>query len=123
MRVVVVGVFALTGFLAGTSPTAAQVDNCVAFVGQFGSGSAAGSDALNGLCLSGDTLPVGNGMRLPFGFLPPNAALDGAAIVPCAIAAMEVAAHGSRPYWLEGRIPDALVSNPPANWGDLCRVR
>src|SRR5437868_5548140 len=78
MRGVMATLMALTLFQAGASHVAAQADNCAAFVGQFTTGPGTTNQALNGLCLAGDTLPLGNGIRLPFGFLPPGATPEGA---------------------------------------------
>jgi hypothetical protein len=123
MRVVVAGLLALAIWQAGVGPAAAQMNNCVAVVGQFGDGRAGASDALGGACLAGNTLPLGNGIRLPFGFLPRNATVDGSAIMACAIAETEVAAHGYRPLWLAALLPDALVSSPQPTWSAACVAR
>jgi hypothetical protein len=122
MRVAMAGLMALTVWQAGAGQVAAQADNCVAVVGRFGEGPAGASDALGGLCLAGNTLPLGNGIRLPFGFLPPNATVNGSAIVPCAIAEAEVAARGYRPIWLAAMLPDALVRDPQPTWGGACQA-
>jgi hypothetical protein len=123
MRVLVAGLLALTLVQAGVGHVAAQADNCVAVAGQFSAGRAGASDALGGVCLAGNTLPLGNGIRLPFDFLPPTATAEGSAIVACAIAETEVAAHGYRPLWLAAMLPDALVRNPYPSWGEACHAR
>ena len=123
MRVVMAGLLALTVLQAGGGHVAAQADNCAALVGQFSDGRDGASDALGGLCLAGNTLPLGNGIRLPFGFLPRTATPGGSAVVACAIAQTEVAAHGYRPLWLAAMLPDALVSNLQPNWGEACQAR
>jgi hypothetical protein len=120
MRLVVAGLVTLGLLHAGAGPAAAQTDNCVAYVGQFTTGTTGSADTLNSLCLSGNTLPLGNGMRLPFGFLPPNAVAQGSALVSCAMGRTEVAAHGYRQLWLAQILPDALVSNPQPSWGAAC---